>query len=105
MLSLSRIGPLITHATVNELVELESAVKLLAASASTIGRYSGLHPAITALIATCRTLNVQSGYDPRAGLILPMISSGEWLVPFSIASTRSCVGRTICMKSVIPLSM
>src|ERR1019366_9078664 len=105
MLSLSRIGPLMMAAVQKELVELDSDVSPLSASASTTGKYSGLHPAITALTATCRTLYDHSGYDPRAGAILPTGSSGLWLVPLSIASTLSRVGRTICMKSVMPLSM
>src|SRR5208282_37510 len=105
MLSLSRIGQLITAATANEFVELESAVNPLAAIARMVGKRSGVAPAITALIATCLTVNDQSGYDPLAGDIFPTTSSGLWLVPLSMASTRSCVGRTICMKSVIALSM
>ena len=44
---------------------------------------------MTALMATWRTVNDHSGYDPRAGHIFPTTSSGWWLVPFSIASTFS----------------
>ena len=104
MLSLSRIGPLMTAAVANELVELEREVSPVSAIAKMVGRYSGFAPAITALMATCRTLNVHSGYEPRAGAILPTTSSGLWLVPLSISASFSSVGMTICMKSVIPLS-
>jgi hypothetical protein len=95
---------LITAAVANEFVELESDVSPVSAMARIVGKYSGFAPAITALMATCFTVNCQSGYDPRAGDIFPTISSGLWLVPFSMAVSRSSVGRTICMKSVIPLS-
>ena len=105
MLSLSRIGPLITAAEANEFVELKSAeipVEAIARMSREIfGRRSGHHRVDGHLLARC---NVHSGYAPRAGVILPTTSSGLWLVPFSIASTFSCVGMMIGMKSVIPLS-
>src|ERR1700735_1490967 len=105
MFSLSRIGPLITTDVANEFVELDIAGSSLAAIARIVGKYSGSAPAITALIATCRTLYDHSGYDPFAGHILPTVSSHLWLVPFSIASTRFSVGSTIGKKSVMPLFM
>jgi len=40
----------------NEFVELKSEAIPVEAIASKIGKYSGLHPAITALAATCRTV-------------------------------------------------
>src|SRR5579863_6329964 len=105
MLSVSRIGPLITAAVANEFVELDREVSPVSAIARIVGKYSGFAPAITALMATCLTVNDQSGYDPRAGDIFPTTSSGLWLVPLSIAASRSSVGMTICIKSVIPLSI
>src|SRR5579862_5780763 len=102
MLSLSRIGPLITAAYANEFVELISDGVPDDAIARTTGKYSGLQPAITALIATCRTLYDHGGYAPPA--ILPTISSGLWLVPFSISSTSSSVGMMTGRKSVMPRS-
>src|ERR1700734_1856118 len=101
MFSLSRMGPLITAAYANEFVELNSDGVPVDAIASTIGKYSGLHPAITAFTATCFTVYCHGAYAPAA--ILPATSSGWWLVPFSIAATRSSVGRMIGRKSVIPL--
>ena len=68
------------------------------------GKYSGLAPAMTALMATCLTVNDHEGCAPWAALNLPMTSSGLWLVPFSIASTFSSVGRMMGMKSVRLLS-
>ena len=61
------------------------------------GRCSGLAPAITALMATCLTVNVHEGCAPWAALNFPITSSGLWLVPFSIASTFSSVGRMMGM--------
>ena len=66
----------------------------MAAIARIAGKYSGRAPAITALTATFSTSYAQ--YSRKlVGRIRPMISSGAWLVFFSIASTRSSVGRTI----------
>src|SRR6202050_5590396 len=93
MFSLSRIGPLITAAYANEFVELKSDGVPDSAIASMVGKYSGLHPAITALMATCFTVSSHAGYAPAA--ILPTTSSGLWLVPASISSTISSVGRVI----------
>jgi hypothetical protein len=47
---------LITIANANEFVELKSDAIPDEATAKIMGKYSGLHPAITALAATCRTL-------------------------------------------------
>src|SRR5579862_1446864 len=102
MLSLSRIGPLITAAYANEFVELMSDGVPDEAIARIIGKYSGLHPAITALIATCLTVYDHGGYAPPA--ILPTCSSGLWVVPFSISCTSSSVGTMMGRKSVMPLS-
>ena len=51
-------------------------------------------PAITAFTATFSTSYVQNSI-PIVGRVFPTISSGAWLVPASIASTRSSVGSTI----------
>ena len=56
MLSLSRIGPLITIAVLDDVVEPKSPNGPTDAIASTTGKYSGLHPAITAFTATCLTV-------------------------------------------------
>src|ERR1035441_4574148 len=104
MLSLSRIGPLITAAETSELVELNSAEIPVDAIARMGGKFSGRAPAITALTAHCRTLYDHGGNAPCAGVILPITSSGLWLLPASISSTRSSVGMMIGRVSVIPLS-
>ena len=71
----------------------------LAASARITGRYSGRAPAMTALTATFSTVNSQNSRN-AVGRSRPTTSSGGWLVPLSIASTRASVGRTIGRKSV-----
>src|ERR1022692_5040694 len=81
MLSLSRIGPLITGAETSEFVELNSAEIPVDAIARIVGKYSGRAPAITALTAHCRTLYDHGGNAPCAGVILPITSSGLWLPP------------------------
>ena len=56
MLSLSRIGPLITIAVLDDVVEPKSPSGPNDAIASTTGKYSGLQPAITAFTATSLTV-------------------------------------------------
>src|SRR4051794_29619763 len=58
-------------------------------AASTTGKYSGLQPAITALIATFSTVST-----PELGGQMPTTSFGSRLVPASMRSTRCCVGGT-----------
>src|ERR1700691_1964804 len=99
------MGPLTTTILANEDVELNREVTPVDAIARITGKNSGWAPAMTALTATCFTVKDQSGKAPGAALNLPTISSGRWLVPLSIASTFSWVGRMMGMKSVIPLSV
>jgi hypothetical protein len=54
---------------------------------------------MTALTATFSTVNSQNSRK-AVGRMRPTISSGAWLVPASIACTRSSVGSTIGRKSV-----
>ena len=98
-----RIGPFTTEIIASDVVLLERAVMPLAASARITGRYSGLAPAITALTATFSTVSSQ---DSRKLVVrsLPTTLSGGWLVPLSIAATRSSVGRMTGRKSVQLLS-
>src|SRR6516165_5031237 len=99
-----RIGPLITAILVIEVVLLDLAVDSLAASARITGKYSGRAPAITAFTATFSTVYSQNSRN-EVGRILPTTSSGEWLVPLSIAATRASVGNVIGKKSVQRLSV
>ena len=94
-----RIGPLTMATVANEVVELDRAVMPPAIIARITGRYSGLAPAITALTATFSTVNPQNSRK-AVGRMRPTTSSGAWLVPASIACTRSSVGSTIGRKSV-----
>ena len=71
----------------------------LAACARITGRYSGLAPAITALTATFSTVSSQNSRN-AVGRSRPTTLSGGWLVPLSIAATRSSVGRMTGRKSV-----
>ena len=91
------MGPFSITMRVNDDVELNSDGWPVAEIARITGKYSGLAPAITALMATCLTVNVHEGCAPWAALNLPITSSGLWLVPFSIASTFSSVGRMMGM--------
>src|SRR6185436_5230095 len=86
-----RIGPLTTPITANDVVLDERAVCPVAMSARTTGRYSGLQPAITALTATFSTVISQNSRN-AAGRRRATTLSGGWLVPLSIAATRSSVG-------------
>ena len=78
-------------------------VSPLAQSARITGKCSGAAPAITAFTATFSTVDSHTSM-PTVGRCLPTTSSGERLVPASIASTRSSVGSTIGRKSVQLLS-
>jgi hypothetical protein len=95
----SRIGPLTTMPPAIEEVLLDLAVIPVEAMARITGRYSALAPAITALTATFSTVS-SHGSRYSVGLSRPTISSGAWLVPSSIAATRSSVGSMIGRKSV-----
>ena len=66
---------------------------------STTGMYSGLQPAITALIATFSTVQ-----GARLGGIRPTISSGLRSVPPSMRRMRSSVGGTTGRPSLQPRS-
>ena len=66
-------------------------------TARTTGRYSGLHPAMTALIATFSTVQ-----GTLLGGIAPTISCGSRVVPPSIRSTRTAVGGTTGSPSLQP---
>ena len=65
----------------------------------TTGKYSGLHPAITALAAT---FSIVSG--ARFGGTVAITSCGSRRVPASIRITRSGVGGTTGRPSVSPRS-
>ncbi len=67
------------------------------------GKCSGSAPAITAFTATFSTVDSQNSI-PIVGRIFPTTSPGARLVPASIHSTRSSVGKTIGKKSVQLLS-
>ena len=66
---------------------LNSSVHAASTQASTTGRYSGLQPAITALMATFSTVT-----STRSGGTTATTSSGERVVPSSIRSTLASVG-------------
>src|SRR5262245_16658149 len=94
-----RIGPLTTAIDEAELEVDERADSSDEAIARITGRYSGRAPAITAFTATCSTVSV---HWPRLAVacMRPTILSGLWLVPRSMAATRSSVGSTIGKLSV-----
>src|ERR1700740_3475544 len=94
-----RIGAFTTAMLVIDVVLLDLAVDPLAASARITGKYSGRAPAIAAFTAPFSTVYSQNSRN-EVGLIRPTISSGAWLVPFSIAVTRSSVGNVIGRQSV-----
>src|SRR3954471_6563812 len=98
-----RIGPLTMLIEDAELEVDERADSSADAIARITGRYSGRAPAITALTATCSTV---IDHWPRlaVGCRRPTILSAAWLVPLSIAATRSSVGSTIGRLSVQWLS-
>ena len=68
-------------------------------AAMTHGRYSGLHPAITALMAIFSTVT-----STRSGGTMATMSEGERVVPVSMRITRSSVGGTTGKPSVHPRS-
>ena len=68
-------------------------------AASTTGKCSGLHPAITALMATFSTVAL-----PLIGGIRPNTSEGASRPASSMARTRSSVGGTMGSPSVQPRS-
>ena len=74
---------------------LNSSVHTASSAAITHGRYSGLQPAITALIATFSTVT-----STRSGATTATMSSGARVVPSSIRSTRCSVGGTTGRPSV-----
>ncbi len=76
---------------------LNCSVHAASTAASTTGRYSGLQPAITALIATFSTL-----HSTRSGGTTATISSGARVVPCSMRMTRSSVGATSGRPSLQP---
>ena len=78
---------------------LNSSVQIASSAAITQGRYSGLQPAITALIAIFSTVT-----STRSGGTIATTSSGARVVPVSIRSTRSSVGGTTGRPSVKPRS-
>src|ERR1700749_2936138 len=99
-----RIGQLMTAIDAPELEVLQRAVTSEAASARITGKYSGRAPAITAFTATFSTVYSQNSRN-EVGRIRPTISSGAWLVPFSIAATRASVGSVIGRQSVQMVSL
>ena len=78
---------------------LNSSVQAASTDASTTGRYSGLHPAITALIAIFSTV-----HSTRSGGATATISFGSRVVPVSMRITRISVGATTGSPSVQPRS-
>ena len=66
---------------------------------NTTGKYSGLHPAITALMATFSTV-----HSTKSGGTTAITSSGARFVPCSMRYTRSCVGGTTGNPSDHPRS-
>lgn len=88
-------GPLTTtagaesHVVASSPCALNSVVHAASTAASTTGRYSGRHPASTALTATFSTVT-----GTRLGGTTATTSPGSRAVPSSIRSTRACVGAT-----------
>ena len=78
---------------------LKWSVHAASTAANTTGRYSGLHPAITALIATFSTVQELS-----VGGTIATISSGCRSVPVNMRATRSSVGGTTGRPSDHPRS-
>ena len=101
----SRIGPLTTITGVAPHVvdmmpcALNSGVATASSAARTTGRYSGLHPAMTALAAI---FSIVAG--PMFGGSAAMTSRGSRLVPVSMRFTRSGVGGITGRPSVRPRS-
>ena len=78
---------------------LNSSVQMASTAAITQGRYSGLQPAITALMAIFSTVT-----STRSGGTTATTSSAARVVPVSMRSTRSSVGGTTGSPSVTPRS-
>ena len=78
---------------------LNVSVHAASTAASTTGRYSGLQPASTALIATFSTV-----HSTRSGGTTATMSSGARSVPSSMRSTRASVGGTTGSPSLQPRS-
>jgi hypothetical protein len=78
---------------------LNVSVQTASSAAITTGKYSGLHPAITALTATFSTVT-----GARLGGTIATTSRGSRRVPVSIHITRSGVGGTTGNPSVSPRS-
>ncbi len=78
---------------------LNWSVHAASTAANTTGKYSGRHPAITALIATFSTV-----HSTNVGGTIATRSSGCRLVPVSIRATRSSVGGTMGNPSDQPRS-
>ena len=76
---------------------VNSGTSAASTTARTTGMYSGLQPAITALIATFSTVQ-----DALFGGISPTTSCGSRVVPFSMRSTRTGVGGTTGRPSLQP---
>ena len=78
---------------------MNSGTSAASSAASTTGMYSGLHPAMTALIATFSTV-----HSARFGGMRPTISEGLRVVPCSMRNTRTSVGGTTGRPSLQPRS-
>src|SRR5262249_32519042 len=78
---------------------LNSSVHAASTVVSTTGRYSGLQPAMTALMATFST-----EHSTRSGGTTATRSSGARVVPVSMRATRSGVGGTTGSPSLQPRS-
>ena len=76
---------------------LNSSVQTASRAAITTGRYSGRHPAITALMATFSTVA-----GAMLGGTMATMSCGSRVVPASIRITRSGVGGTRGRPSLKP---
>src|SRR4029453_3794756 len=78
---------------------LNRSVHAASTAVITTGRYSGLHPASTALMATFSTV-----HSTRSGGTTATTSSGARVVPVSMRATRSGVGGTTGRPSPQPRS-
>ena len=78
---------------------LNSSVQTASTAAITTGRYSGLHPAITALMAIFSTVT-----GAMLGGTMATMSCGARGVPASMRITRSAVGGTSGRPSLKPWS-
>ena len=85
---------------VSTVCRLKAASNIASSAATTTGKYSGLQPAITALIAAFSIVTPR----PRAGRKPISVSGSSASTRSSIAWTRSGVGATIGSPSVQPRS-